>query len=355
VLVELAPSWQRLLEEGGRKEPFHRPEWIAAWVRAFAPGEPIVAITAERSGALRGILPLRRVEARIAGLRARTLSSTANVHSFRFDAIQGSGDEPRAIAGAMWRALAELDGWDAIVLYDVPVDGTAQALLDAARADGFPAAAWSSIRSPYLDLPPSGVTAKFRANLRRRRRNLEALGALEHTRTASGDSGFERFLALEERGWKGAEKSAIACQSSTWRFYGDVVRLAAERGELAINALELDGEPIAMHLALECGGTYYLLKTTYDERWSTASPGQLLVDAVLEEGQARGLTRFDFLGPSMDWKRAWSGRERAHSVLYLFRSGAFGRLLFEVKFGAAREAFDRTRALIGRGRSAERC
>ena len=57
-------------------------------------------------------------------------------------------------------------------------------------------------------MPVTG--SKFRANLRRRMRNLEKIGPVELKRYADFDSAvFEQFLELEHSGWKGRNGTSI--------------------------------------------------------------------------------------------------------------------------------------------------
>ncbi len=93
----------------------------------------------------------------------------------------------------------------------------------------------------------------------------------------------------------------------------------------------MGGRPVAMHLGLVHGGTYYLPKTAYDEALSAMSPGQLLHREVVAACRARGLAALDFLGPDMDWKRDWEPQHRAHDWLYVYRPSLLGRALHAFK------------------------
>src|SRR5207253_2097426 len=84
-----------------------------------------------------------------------------------------------------WRALAP--------------GARADGLCELAARAGFPTGDWPSQRSPWLPLPATpaaldeGLTAKHRANLRRRRRALaEAHGELALERVAAGGRAIDR-------------------------------------------------------------------------------------------------------------------------------------------------------------------
>src|SRR6185369_17247575 len=54
----LGDEWRRLHEESACQEPFYRPEWVSAYIRAFASEKKVVVVTARVGGVLRAVLPL---------------------------------------------------------------------------------------------------------------------------------------------------------------------------------------------------------------------------------------------------------------------------------------------------------
>jgi dTDP-4-amino-4,6-dideoxygalactose transaminase/CelD/BcsL family acetyltransferase involved in cellulose biosynthesis len=332
-VLGLREEWSQLLEEGQSQEIFYRPEWISAYLRAFEPNADVFMITARRKGKLRALLPLVDEWSTIAGLPARKLRFPANIHSTRADLVRGTGDGGLAVR-AIWERLKTLDAWHALELRDVPEDGSGQSLLRFAEEEKFPVGRWESMQSPYIDLSAeSEVSSKFRANLRRRWRNLEARGDLMLRRIDHADPQMlGAFYELERAGWKGEEGSAIAQSDNTRQYYEEIAQLAASRGELALYSLEHKGQPIAMHFGLESHGRYSLLKPAYDENFREYSPGQLLMDKVIADSRRRNLHTFDFLGMSMPWKLDWTKKVRRHHFCYVFRDSSYGAALRAAKF-----------------------
>lgn len=358
---ELAREWDLLCDEGPCDAPFYRPWWIAAYLRSFAPGARVVAVAVRRGGRLRAVLPL--VEDRMSPIPGgpvfRRLRGAAGVHSCRFDLVHGRGDGAEA-ATAAWEAIRRMGGWDVLELRDVPQDGAARGILEAARRDGHPVGRREAMRAPYVPLRIGGMAApgagdrrpgpgamgspglglglgaKFRSNLRRRRRRLETRGRVSWRRCGAADAELlEAFFALERRGWKGRRGTAVDQDPGTRAFYRRIAREAATRGVLALHALELDGRPVAVHFGLEAAGRYYLPKPAYDEAHRDCSPGHLLVEEVLRDAAGRQLEEFDFLGPWMEWKGEWTRHVRPHEFLFVYGRGPAGRLLHGAKFGVA--------------------
>lgn len=348
-VAEIAAAWRELGKGGAASAPFFQPEWIEAYLRAFEPGATLRIVVAEREGRLAGVLPLVEELRFVDGLPLRRLRGAAGVHSARFDLVApgrpGAWDEEALFA--IWSHLRGEGGWDVLEARDVPEGGAFERLQRFAEADGFYVGAWEAMRTPWFSLPRDGeallgsLDSKFRANLRRRMRRLRERGEVRLRRWENADpEAIERFYRLEESGWKGARGSAIACSEETRAFYDAAARWAASRGIFVLYALELDGEPVAMHWGLQHGDTYYLPKPAFDERLSTCSPGQLLLWEVAEDLIARGVERFDFLGPWMDWKGEWTRKVQTHSFLYVYRPGLRGWLAHALKF--------RVRPLLGR-------
>lgn len=331
----LRAAWDGALARGPVDHPYHRHAFVAAWLDAFAPDARLRVLVARGPGGrAEGLAAF--LEARGAG-RTR-LSAPANDHTPRVEWSLGADAE--AAGEALWAHLRDRLRWDVLVLRDVPRDGPTSRLVErCARRDRHLTGRWPSLRSPHLATAADpAVAAKFLANLRRRARRLHELGAVAYRRAGWGAGGdlaaeLERFAALEAAGWKGAGGTAIAAHPATLAFYRGLARAGAEEGWLALRGLELDGRPVAMHLALVHRGTYSLLKPAYDEALGACSPGQLLLREVLAEARGRGLLELDFLGPDMPWKRDWAPAYRAHDWLYVYRPGLAGLARHTLKHG----------------------
>ena len=148
---------------------------------------------------------------------------------------------------------------------------------------------------------PAGPTSRFEASLdkkrrkewARQRRRLEERGRVA-SNAVDDAGGVEAFLALEQRGWKGARGSALAADAARAAFTREMLARFAARGQLRIHSLALDGEPIAIGLALRSGPRAFYWKTAYDERFSEYSPGlQLTLDFSRRLEREPGLALID--------------------------------------------------------------
>ena len=165
--IAIEEEWNSLVE-ATCDEPFYRHEYIRSWIDNFVPGAKLKILTGrDGTGRLVAALPLVVEWGFMYGVPVRRLVSPTNVHSFRFDLV---AEDVRSAASAFFEQLAADDSWDVIKITDVPEGGNAWQIYEAAVNAGFPAGSWESQRSPYIPLPPSNLSSKFKSNLRRRRR-----------------------------------------------------------------------------------------------------------------------------------------------------------------------------------------
>jgi CelD/BcsL family acetyltransferase involved in cellulose biosynthesis len=328
-----------ILVESSNAGPFNRHECIRAWINSFAPGGKLVILTArDPERRLVAALPLLLERGLVCGLPARQLIATANTHSCRFDMI---ASDAKLASRAFLRHLLDKPGWEVLRISDVPEGGHAWQLHRAAVELRLPVGAWESQRSPYLALPSSyeellvGKSTQFRANLRRRRRQLERLGRLTFERITTDSKLLERLdegFELERQGWKGREGTAIAQDAATRAFYTELAMESARNGRLCLSFLRVDGRPIAFHFGLVDGGVYYVPKLAYDESLTGCSPGLVLLEEAIKHGIADGLSGYDFLGAEAEWKNRWSSSAKPHHWLYIFRDSGVGHALRRAKF-----------------------
>lgn len=381
----LEREWNAALSQGPRDEPMLRHEWVRAWIENFAPSSRLRVFLAREGRALQAALPLVESRERSADtcfVPMTTWSLPCNDHSQRGGMLLGP--RGREALPALFARVVREPGWDRLRLRDLPEGAPEWDLKDLAEGHGHPCGVWISLRSPYLTLPgapaapaagkgargkpqpakgqkgaPSPaqddpryaavearLDAKFRANLRRRRRKLAELGPLAYRvldgkDAAALDAALADFYAVESSGWKGRGGTAIAQRPELVGFYTQLARDAARRGALALGLLESQGKPVAAHLSLLHAGRAYLLKVGYDEALREYSPGQQLASDALRDACARGLSEFDFLGPDMPWKDDWEPALRTHAWLTIFRPTRAGLLVH----GARDTAWPVARAL----------
>jgi hypothetical protein len=330
--LKLKKEWDAALAAGLDPSPTLEHDQLRLWLENFAPSATPLALVARRESRIAGALGLTLSAGVVDGVPVKLAQGWTNAHSTRGGLLSGQ-DGAGAVEPLTKLALGE--PWDVLTLRDLPRDGTLEAFAQALREAGCAVSYDSPMDSPYVPLPPTWeelekrLDARFRQNLRRRRRRLEEHGPVRFEIVTGGDAldlALEDALAIEASGWKGQQGSAIRARPEQVGFYAGWARHLAQKKRLRLCFLTLGERRIAFHFAFEFGGRYYLPKCGFDETYAECSPGQLLMAEVLKHCIAQKLETFEFLGFSMPWKRDWTPLVRPHATLWAYRPNWRGRL-----------------------------
>jgi len=331
VIDQFADEWQDLCQKSNDDQPFYRPEWIRAYLRAFTPGAQVALVAARSGGRLRLLLPLVEEVGTFSRVRVRKMAAPINLQSVRFDATRYPGPEGDAAVRATWEYLRTCAQWDLLQFNYVPEGGTVAKLVAMAEADNFPTIHKTSRPNPQVRLPENSShlnqmprNARLRTKLRQARRELAERGTLSFHRVDAADpEALERFYKLESSGWKGEEGSAIACDPAKRQFFDEIADSAARRAYFCLYLLEWNGQLMAAHFALVLQDRCYSPKVAYDEKFKEFAPGHLIVSEILKDCVARGIRVYDITGDDDDWKMKWTIETRPinHHLLFTGRRG----------------------------------
>lgn len=279
-------AWDALAQWAVEPNPYFESWFLLPSLSAFDPDGKVKLLVLEVDGQLAGLMPVSRTN----NYYGRRIPHWRNwVHD---NCFLGQPLVARGFERLFWRKLLQ---WcdrgsnTALFLHLTHVPGKGplhEALCAELGAQSRKAqtvlleerALLASALSPeaYLD---HALGPKKRKDLRRQRRRLGELGALEVHRETSSlgvQPWADTFLKLERKGWKGAAVSAMACNHRNADMFSDVLGGAARRGKLERLSLRLDGQPIAMLASFLTAPGAYSFKTAFDEDYARYSPGVLL-------------------------------------------------------------------------------
>lgn len=329
LLDHLAPKWERLCEETGAP-PFYRPEWVAAYLKAFEPESQVILLTATAGDRLVAVLPLTRKRAWFAGVPVCKLAGAANIHSTQFDILRASDDAGEAAIRTFWSLLKRLPRWNMLELPFLSKDGAGLKLIKLASKDGCHTMTVRFTECPVLRMEKDekgqltwlhGTSRHFRHELRRYARILAREMGEEPrlVRRPNPDKEvMEKFYELEAAGWKGCEGSAIKCTPQTQRFYDEVSKAGAAGGYFCLHSLEANNRMLAGAFSVQTADCLYPLKIAYDESLRRGGPGQVMFDRILEECTQRGITKLSFGGRNDAYKMKWTNETLPNFNGYVF-------------------------------------
>ena len=340
MIRSFSAPWERLCEEV-HSAPFSRPEWIAAYIRAFEPQSDFVLVTASAGDRLVAILPMVRRKCFYAGVPVTKLAGPANSHSIQFDVLRVPGPEGDAAIPAMWQELKRTSGWQVLELPLFPLSGSCPSMLDLAVADGYPLLKLLVQNSPVLRLErnengePLPVGSRhFRHELRRYARILAEETGTEPKVTRLEEpnlSLLEEFFRLEGAGWKGENGSAINSRPDTRSFYHQIARDASQRGYFCLHSLEANGKMVAGAFSMTTPAGFYPMKIAYDENLRRGGPGHVLFNAIVAECNEKHIPQLFFGGTDEHYKSLWTQEAVPLYSAFVFSSDIRARLAYRVR------------------------
>jgi CelD/BcsL family acetyltransferase involved in cellulose biosynthesis len=332
--------WDALVRKSAPSHPFLSHDWFLSWWDAFAGERRLHIVVVHEDGEPIAIAPLMRGRGRVLGIGLELIEPMLNDHTPRYEFILTA--RPTAACRAIWEHLRDLDErWHVFAGRQLPSgSATLDGLARCAAEDGYLVGRRPGDVSPYV--PFSGTWARYYSTLSRNHRakvtkglnRLRRVADVRLETVARGDdidAALADGFAIEAAAWKARHGTAIVSHDELVRFYRELADRAAAAGLLRLLFLNVGGRRVAFAYALEAGNRLYVLKAGYDPEYARYSPYNLLCALVFQDGFARRLDEYEFLGGDDPWKRRWSDHVRTHEWLYVFAPTPPMRALYDVK------------------------
>lgn len=313
-LDEHAEAWDRLTMASSEKLPMLSHAWVSSFLEHLVPAEkPWWCLFAYDGPELVGVLPLMRARK---WFFERLRGPADGAHTDFAHPLLDARAAPSAL-NALVEAAAEVAPGLRIRWYRVRDESPVLACLSTLEPRMRvvrPISTWGSLvqtTGHWRELE-AGLPRNFARNLRKGVNRAERdhsvafrfIGGVE----AQSPALLQQFLKVESSGWKGAAGTAIECSPQLVAFYETLTRRLAQRGWLEWHTLELDGEPVAAHLAVRLGDAVALPKIGYDEGYARYGPGNLLFRELLVRSfDDPTVSEVNCLS-DMPWHRNWGMR-----------------------------------------------
>lgn len=308
-------AWQLLDRDAS---PIQQFDW-AAINAEYTPAKHVEALGVFEGKRLAAVVPF--AEKRVAGAR-RLVMLGVDEHHEPMDLLADDETALNALACAI-----AADGRPMILGRLPGPTPTVEAIRNAFAGRGL-VIERRQASYPFIPLdaswsdPDTKLNSGRRSDLRRMRRKAEAMGKvvteIVNPMPEQVDPLLDEAFACEAKSWKGLEGTALACdpvQAAHTRRYAHA---ACRAGILRLCLLRIDGRVVAMQVAIQQGGGFWLLKIGYDAGFAQCSPGQMLLrDSIAYAAQA-GLKTFEFLGQSEPWIEVWTDHKRDCIALRLY-------------------------------------
>ena len=174
---------------------------------------------------------------------------------------------------------------------------------------------------------------RFRKTLRNVLNRIERLGSIE-VKCYSGQKVskkvIEKLFSVSDSSWKVADGIAITSQRRRMRFFEDLLSAVAQKGDVQIWMLEINGMAIASEIQVIDGPTVYALRSDYDERYAESSPGVYLQVEILKQLLGSSYQSYN-LGVGLNpYKTRWADQKLPIMNFRLYNRTMYSRLLRSV-------------------------
>lgn len=310
----LIPEWHELAAGAFETNPFFEADFLVPALRSLGQAGTRILTVRNDEGRLIALVPVRIHHSAL-------VVPTATVWAHDYGPLGApllDGGATEAASGLLHALTAT--GRVAVFPY-LPLAGpAATALVGAAWREKLPIGLASLHERAMIqegeydgDIRRS-LPTKRRKEFARQMRRLGEVGAVTIetvSDTAQVRTGFEEFMALEARGWKGQGGTALASSPGTEKFALEIVSRLSALDCCRISAIRVDDRAVAMLVTILSGDTAYSWKIAFDEAFARFSPGaQLMLEAASTLLADGGVRRIDSLAaadhPMID--HLWRGR-----------------------------------------------
>jgi CelD/BcsL family acetyltransferase involved in cellulose biosynthesis len=358
-LAAIAEDWRALSGRALEQNVFYEPGFALAAAPLLGADVHVGLIWSRAPRQLVGLFPVRIDRRRYGVPFAVTVGWTHPYAPLGTPLVDGEMAEP-VIAAWLDHAAEDAALPDLLLMPLLAQNGPfAEILADLIARRGGETASFDRHERALL-LPGENRADYFQRSLsgnrlrkmRRRRRQLEALGTLAVEQANDGETcarALDDFFTLEAAGWKGRAGTAAMQNQDVRDFIRRAVTTLGDEQKVLIHRLRAGGKTIAATVALKSGDTAWGWKVSYDEAYADYSPGVLAVADLTETllgdpsiMQADSCaTGSDTMAPQL-----WNERRSMADWLFTANAGA------EFSFGLARRLEALRRAAIAAAKSA---
>ncbi|BCP55292.1 hypothetical protein K32_39090 [Kaistia sp. 32K] len=269
------------VDHPAEENPFFAPALLTAALDHLADGKVELVLLAGDDDAAIALAPIHPTRlGRLVPAVAVWVHSLGPLGTPLLDA----GDPDRAAAGLIAAMDGAAPGRRILEFPYLPLAGPIVGTLQLqARLQGRPIAWIGTHQRAILRRNPGdgtgllpAIAPKKRKELARQFRRLAELGSVTTGHTNEPEAvlaALDEFFALEASGWKGRRGTALALRPQEKAFAIAAVTEAARTGDVAIDAIRLDGRAIAMLISFRAGASAVTWKIAFDEAYARFSPG----------------------------------------------------------------------------------
>jgi len=327
-LAGLESAWNELLDRSPGHSIFQTFPWHACWWKAFGKSHALLVVLGYAGSRLVGIAPM------MIALEKGRLGRTRR-HLHFIGSVNGASDYcdfsidpavPGVLDALLLEICADAKALCRIDLSHFPGHSPNQArTLEFFAGRGIRIFVESQVDAPVRILGDAEADRKAanKTSLKRHTNYFHKSGNLRFHQCGSAAEilGYlERFFEQHQSRWAQTASPSQFLDAAQRGFYMDLVREIFTRGWLRFDVVLFNGEPLAFHFGFEYRRRFLWYKPTFDIRFASRSPGEVLIKFLLEEAIRRKLEEFDFTVGSESFKYRFANQIRCNSRLIALAS-----------------------------------
>lgn len=309
----LKDRWNSLLDVSDNSFIFQRYEWAKnCWEYFARPNEELSILLVYDDEDLLAVFPLKIIKTKLLGCRDFSIVGSS-VYDY-FDFIIKNGFERRVI-DAVFAYLRKNYGFFRLALKNITVNSASRIylseLLNERMIDG---CIYCEDTVPLMRLPHSkeGLRLKIKKSLKadisRNLKRLHSLGSLSLRHCDDLDKAVQMldfFFRQHKERWESVGGYSGYIFKERQQFTKDLMRDLFVSKIANVYVLLLGSEPIATCLALSFKDRFVYLSPTFSTRYSSYSPGKILLYELVNHCIMHDIKIFDF-GIGMEaYKLQW--------------------------------------------------
>jgi CelD/BcsL family acetyltransferase involved in cellulose biosynthesis len=298
-------DWTDLVRADPAGTFFHQPRYLKLYWEEFGqtPEHLLLAFAEDDAGAQVAAVAFERI--------GDTLRFLGGTEVTDYMGPVGLPEHRKEVAGALWHALIDRDGWrtadlrglaedrDWVALLRIGAETAGLSVLEDADQNGV---------APFLRLPRTweeylaGLPSKLRHEIKRKANKLEVETGPFRNVTATDvtlTSMLDRFVELHRmsEGPKGV--FMVPGMEIFFRRLGEAF---CTDGVFRLTMIEVGGELAAGTIGFAFDGTTYLYNSAFDRKWGVLAPGMVLVAEDIRLAIEAGCEAFDLLKGDYTYK-----------------------------------------------------
>jgi CelD/BcsL family acetyltransferase involved in cellulose biosynthesis len=341
-LAKMREEWDSLLERSNTISPMLFWEWLWSWWEAYRDvgtmRELYVLVARADDGRLVAAAPFVRRHVRVYGIHLSRIefigtgeAEEDETCSELLDIVVDPAYAAEALEGIS-EYLTRDEEWDELVCRDVLSDSQSAVSLLAERmaAGGFAKHTANSGHCPWIALPETWpayldtLSPKREKRIEYERRHLSRAARVESNISVEpGEvmASYGSFVVLHQRLWNARGRPGCFASRHFSSFMEKVTNRLAERRNVMLQSLIVNGEPVAVFFLLLRGARIFYYNSGVDpDEYRSHSPGNIGLGHVIEGAIQRGMKEFHFFkGRLESYKGHWTDKTLPVSTVVVCR------------------------------------